>query len=600
MAQFTAPTSQMELDGTPGPLFSAPPPPSNTSFSNCTYLGSIGSGTGPVSGQPCDYWNSINGTGAAGTSFPFTATKPFNHFTVNSFATGGSSSQSFQGGGSKDPNDITQWKWSTSPTPDKDTITNGYAAAYIDPTVGHTILEYGADRFSTSGDANFGAWFFQQNVGPVSGGTFSGAHVDGDIFLISAFTNGGGTSTITVYLWWAKGTSALPGCTASNYSTPSSLPGCAATNLLEVYAGTTVCSTNPTCAITNAGNVTVAWNYVAKSNQFNGANVIPAGALFTGGVDLTFIFQRINEAVPCLSSFLLDTRSSQSPTAVLKDFLGGNFQLCAISASASCAGTPTFTVSPASIHYNVSGTVTNQAAGNLFGLKVAMTVPPAGATNVVITQPVTPPAGLGGGQSAVFSVTFDYPNQGAISMSGNVCGAAFTGGPCTVVNDQTGTPANWSAALGSGTCSISTNPTMSLTKSCVVNLVAGSNGVVLQLADTITVCNTDTKDTINNISISNNVSNVSPATNSIATGLSLAAGKCQTYNPTYTPTGCVNSVLNGANSDPGRCLFQDTASVSSIPTDEFNNPLPPSAIPGAQTAMCHVCPNGVCTGAGIP
>src|SRR5262249_45625522 len=41
----------------------------------------------------------------------------------------------FNGGGSKDVNDINQWQWSnTSTSPDKNDVTDAYAAAYMDPT----------------------------------------------------------------------------------------------------------------------------------------------------------------------------------------------------------------------------------------------------------------------------------------------------------------------------------------------------------------------------------------------------------------------------------------------------------------------------------
>jgi|SRR5579863_32068 len=582
----TAPTTLMELDGSAGPVYTFPPAPPTNTFAGCTYMVS-GS---PMGGQACDYWNSINGTGVSG-SLPYTATKAYNHYLINSFATNGASSENFTGGGSKDPNDVTSWKWVVGQTPDKDTITNGYVAAYTSPTDGHTILEFGADRYSTSGDANFGMWFFQQNVGPVAGGGFSGVHVNGDLFLISAFTGGGGTSTITGYVWDSS-------CSASNYPSPTTLPNCAATNLQEVFFATQICSTNFACAMTNGSSTTVTWSYLAKTSGST-ANIIPPGALFEGGVDLTYIFGILGKSVPCLSSFLFDTRSSQSPSAVLKDFVGGSFQLCAISASAACAGSPTYTVSPTNIHYTINGSVKNEASGNLFGLQVATTSVPAGATNVVVTQPVTPANGLAGEQTASFSVAFDYPNEGAISVSGNACAAAFAGGPCTVVNKPDGTAATWSAGLGSGTCSITTNTSLTLTKSCAVNLVPGLSGVVLQLADTITVCNTDAKDSVKGINLTNTVSNVSPSSNSIPVG-TLTAGQCQTYTPTYTPTACVNSVLNGANADPGRCEFQDTVSIAApLPTDEFGNPVS-TPLPGPQTAQCHVCPNGVCTGSGIP
>src|SRR5437773_11775342 len=59
----------------------------------------------------------------------------------------------------------------------------------------------GGDRFAVNGDANIGAWFFQQNVTLNSNGTFSGVHVDHDVFLVSAFVGGGGTAVLTAYEW---------------------------------------------------------------------------------------------------------------------------------------------------------------------------------------------------------------------------------------------------------------------------------------------------------------------------------------------------------------------------------------------------------------
>src|SRR5215510_12148754 len=70
----------------------------------------------------------------------------------------------FTTGGSKDINDITQWQWKDQlgGLPDKDNITNAYAAAYAS---GADLLVYfGADRFTTEGDAQLGFWFFQNRV----------------------------------------------------------------------------------------------------------------------------------------------------------------------------------------------------------------------------------------------------------------------------------------------------------------------------------------------------------------------------------------------------------------------------------------------------
>src|SRR5439155_9225181 len=108
--------------------------------------------------------------------------------------------------GSKDTLSITPgWQCSfANNVNDKIDILNAYAVAYTNPANGHEILYFGLERFSNSGDANVGFWFLQDNVNCVSPGgstAFTGNHVDGDLLIVSAFTNGGVVSTIDVYRW---------------------------------------------------------------------------------------------------------------------------------------------------------------------------------------------------------------------------------------------------------------------------------------------------------------------------------------------------------------------------------------------------------------
>ena len=118
--------------------------------------------------------------------------------------------------------------------------------------------------------------------------------------------------------------------------------------------------------------------------------------------------------------------------------------------------------------------------------------------------------------------------------------------------------------------------------------VADSERSRAAVGDTITVCNTDDKDTITNISLTNAVDH-GPAADSIVTGLTLTHNTCQVYSPTYAPTGCVGGIVSAVN---GRCQFSDRVGLSSLPKDEFGNPL--SRPPAAQVATCAVCPAGAC------
>ena len=128
----------------------------------------------------------------------------------------------FTGGGSKDPKDVSEWLWKDEGgTPDKDNLLHSFAARYslpVDPVGGETacpapkeaktceVLFFGSDRYDNSGDAQQGFWFFQNKIttgGKAGdGGThFTGVHKAGDLLVISDFSNGGTTSTITVYKW---------------------------------------------------------------------------------------------------------------------------------------------------------------------------------------------------------------------------------------------------------------------------------------------------------------------------------------------------------------------------------------------------------------
>ena len=121
----------------------------------------------------------------------------------------------FQGGGSKDDLDITQWLWKYGEPLDKDDITNAYAAAYLNPVdtgsnnVGDLILYYGLDRFSANGSAQVGFWFLQDpdfglTSTPSGGGyKFSGSHLDNDVLVQSNFSRGGVVDSVTVYKWLA-------------------------------------------------------------------------------------------------------------------------------------------------------------------------------------------------------------------------------------------------------------------------------------------------------------------------------------------------------------------------------------------------------------
>jgi len=534
----------------------------------------------------------------APATFPYLITDPFGDTIYTT-------------GGSKDILDVSNWKYTSGSVPDKDEITHAFAAAYSVNVGGgegggtpHTWIFFGADRLADNGDSNIGFWFFQNAIslgGPANATKatpFAGVpcpsgssnclpgelHRNGDILIVSAFTQGGAVGSIIVFEWQNGGLAQVLTVNAAQ-CTPNSP------------------SHSPACAIINTSVVPAPpdWQYVPKAGA---PNTFPIGSFFEGGIDVTALFG--GGSAPCFASFLAETRSSQSPTAQLKDFVLGAFPECAVSVTKTCAPPPALLSNPTRVHYNFTGNVNNDGGGPLFNLTVVDTFP-AGATNTVLNQPVTPPDGLPAGASAAYTGSFDVPTNAVVTNNVTASAAASSGGSNTVVNDHNGNPAAAAAQFGvQGTaCSVTTNPALTLTKSCAVSLVPGSGGVVLADDTTIQVCNNspDNATIISGITLTNNVVLSGPGSGTdfnVVSNLTLPPGACQTYTPRYVPSQCAGGppTLTG-----GRCEFDDTVRVdtaASTPRDQFNTPLPASAIPMPQSASCHVCPFGACTLQNVP
>lgn len=255
-----------------------------------------------------------------------------------------------QGETTKDDVDTDTWQHKTGSVPDKDELTNGYAAAYLGPdgpdtgTAQDIIIYFGADRYATNGAANLGFWFYQTEFGPdpiaagADTGDFHGdPHTTGDVLVLSEFTNGGAVPNIQVWVWDPDNPAATT-C-PSNISGTTTVP-CQdndGTLKLIVNSGTADCDDAPgtavACANVNGGGITVPWPYDAKGGGIQ-QGAVSAGGFFEGGVNLSTLFP---SGAPCFSSFLAETRSSPSIDATLKDFVGGSLPLC--SANIQIAGT---------------------------------------------------------------------------------------------------------------------------------------------------------------------------------------------------------------------------------------------------------------------
>jgi uncharacterized repeat protein (TIGR01451 family)/fimbrial isopeptide formation D2 family protein len=236
----------------------------------------------------------------------------------------------FTGGSTKDDLNTTGWKWTTGSVQDKNDIEHAYAVSY--EKSGHTFVYFGLDRFSNNGDAFTGFWFFKNGISANANGSFSPAHTVGDLLVQADFTNGGASSTINLYEWVGSG-----GDTNGT---------------LDKLASGQVCTGAPVddkaCAVTNQAPIDPSWTFDDKGTPGSN-NLIPAESFFEGGIDLDDLF---GGNAPCFSSFLAETRSSQSVDSTLSDFATGDFNTCV---------PPTIATQSNSTTADFGGTVTDTA-----------------------------------------------------------------------------------------------------------------------------------------------------------------------------------------------------------------------------------------------
>src|SRR5947207_916922 len=512
----------------------------NAQFVDPTTVIEIGDGNTPANGTSpnCD-WDTLNGSSNLNHTTPANpcggASATINAYT---FLVGGLDEKNFTTGGSKDGHDIGDWRWTQTSTPDKDTLTHAYAISYT--AGGHKILAFGGERHAVNGDANIGVWFFQQGVGPAGSGSKDGfgpgVHSFGDIFAVSAFTNGGGHPGLDVYRW-------NPACNASHYGgtitptydggTPNGKPkqSCGDTNLELIYSGAAnsnnLCSNDPGCTAVNGTPITTAWPYDAK---FGGAGAVPVNGFFEGGFDLSAIFPGGSQG--CFSSFLMETRSSQSTDAVLKDFLAGSFPECKIVVQKSCACTA-FDANGGPYSYRMGGTIENQG-GPVFGAQVQ----DQGSTfscgnmaaNTTKTWGFVPGGGTADctGPSPTFTdVAFPTTNQATASAHTD----SNTGSTTNLIFAQTDVISCNTEATTNACTPV---PGLTLNKTCVTTLEERA-GLVVVRVDYVGEVTNNGNVNVNSVSVEDKVGGVS--TQSFNVG-SLTVGQSKCYTNSGATTTC--------------------------------------------------------------
>jgi hypothetical protein len=231
-------------------------------------------------------------------------------------------------------------------------INNAYVASFWSggsSGSGDHILYAGIEKEKNNGTNDIGVWFLQSgascsNPNGGSGKNWTGGHRNGDVLVVSEFSNGGGVSTVKTFTWRASTDPNSPffgdgGCIDSRvgFFNPKT-GGC---NGLQSGGGGDCKSAtlnDTTCATTNAqfkvdpttgksvaanpyaGTVSTPW-LASDATLGIGNNQVVAPDYIEMGIDLTKLFAGTGEAAPsCFNTAVPDTRSSPSVTATLFDY----------------------------------------------------------------------------------------------------------------------------------------------------------------------------------------------------------------------------------------------------------------------------------------
>jgi len=205
-------------------------------------------------------------------------------------------------------------------------IRHAYAAAYESGT--DLLVFFGADRDTNEGSANIAAWFFQNPVGCASPGDFAGQKTDGDLFVVSEFSNGGNISEINVYVWTDPDGDPTTGdeCLGDGVDCSTAHEG----QDHPAASGTDCQGPDPdaaspyVCATVNGDGdgkndvddiIDVPWEP---------AGTVEGSEFFEGGLNLSVLFPELD----CFTAVMIETRSSFEFNANLFDYTFLNFDTC--------------------------------------------------------------------------------------------------------------------------------------------------------------------------------------------------------------------------------------------------------------------------------
>ena len=489
----------------------------------------------------------------------------------------------FTTGGGKDILDITSWMWKDGSVPPKDDITDAYAAAYVlnediniangfsintDNKKGDVIIYFGEDRATTNGAADLGFWFLQTAVTNVAGGTFSGAHKVGDLLVLVDFTIGGTVATIQILEW--VGTGGEISGTLHAVTGPTSAT-CVPGTLTNDRA----------CAITNAITTTLPW-----TNPETGTTQFPPQSFYEGGINLSRVYRDLGLTLPCLGTFVAESRSSPSPTATLKDFVLGGFTLCGFDVTKECTAGK-LNQAQTGFDWTFDATVTNTGPSSLF---VTITDTPNQGT--MFQGPTTT---IASNQQLVTTFNTGPQTYETLGMAPNpssdtvtVTASATSGGPVILTKTFT------------ATCpQVKETPKLTVQKLCTGNDPNNPNAqplgvfldvvggqIVVKVKVDAHVCNPPLNinpGAVNLVNVNVVDDDGQGASTAMATNDTLNVGQCKDYTEIYTPNG---ATLMPPVTSTSLVSFTDTVTATATAVLGFGSVGPVTGSPAAPCPLC--------------
>jgi hypothetical protein len=505
--------------------------------------------------------------------------------------------------GSKNIGDISTWTVATQSSPPKDAYLAGAIVSYAAPPAapvygGHQLVYLGSTRFSPSGSATVGIWFFQENVSVCANGTqlcVDGTatvanHENKDLFLFLTFS-GSGTATIQA-AEWSCSTS-----TGNICSTPGS-------GSLGPASTLVTCPTlsDAGCAVTNAlSSITLAKStaaFQAPGELFNPMSVnpriwpgfpngvVPQLQFQETGVDFNQIF---SGTAPCFSSVMFASVSSgSSPSqASLKSILLGSFNTCAISATKTCnAGTAN--LSNGTVTYPITGTIENTGTGSITDL--TLTDRFNNASQAFDTGTPTCTCNSGCTITGSDCTTVSLIPGGTVTYNASIT-TSQNGGPDQVTATMGGTGGGSASATSpTATClPLSFQSAVSITKKCDpgATLVAKNNVVEVEVDVSGNVTNNDLGSLpLSNVTVEDCVG---------GTFATIPAPTQTNPCPTVADNTCSGSLVTKVTTEPSSTI---TAGNSSAWSDTYFPSVAPACGPfnfSDQVLVTAQCTSKFCT-----